>query len=130
MPQITGKFVNMMPVIEGEKDGRAWVRTQFGIMTMDNNPKLVAFDCFGEDKVNLVKSLQPSQTVIVDYAPESREFNERYYTSLNMILMQVAVRMQPASGPSAMPNPQNVAAAPQQMPDAGNSAMFGKGGAV
>lgn len=84
----------MMPVIEGEKDGREWVRTQFAIMTMDNNPKLVAFDAFGHDKVAVVKSLQPSQTVIVDYAPESREFNERYYTNLNMIRLQVAVKMQ------------------------------------
>lgn len=94
MPQITGKFVNMMPCVEGEKDGRYWVRTQFAIMTMDNNPKLVAFDAFGEEKVSIVKSLQPSQTVIVDYAPESREFNDRYYTNLNLIRIQVAVKMQ------------------------------------
>lgn len=120
----------MLPCVEGEKDGRAWVRTQFAIMTMDNNSKLVAFDCFGQDKVDLVKSLQPSQTVIVDYVPESREFNERYYTNLNMIRMQVAVRVQSAGAPSAMPNPQNVATMPPQMPDNGNDGMFGDGGAA
>lgn len=90
----------MMPCTEGEKDGREWIRTQFAIMTMDNNPKLVAFDCFGHDKVSIVKSLQPSQTVIVDYAPESREFNERYYTNLNMIRLQVAVKLQQFATPS------------------------------
>lgn len=84
----------MMPCTEGEKDGREWIRTQFAIMTMDNNPKLVAFDAFGHDKVAIVKALQPSQTVIVDYAPESREFNDRYYTNLNMIRLQVAVKLQ------------------------------------
>lgn len=94
MPQITGKFVNMMPCTEGEKDGREWIRTQFAIMTMDTNPKLVAFDAFGHDKVDVVSSLQPSQTVIVDYAPESREYNDRYYTNLNMIRLQVAVKIQ------------------------------------
>lgn len=83
-----------MPAVEGEKDGREWIRTQFAIMTMDNNPKMVAFDCFGHDKVDLVKTLQPSQTVIVDYAPESREFNDRYYTNLNMIRIQVAAKIQ------------------------------------
>lgn len=130
MPQITGKFVNMLPCVEGEKDGRAWVRTQFAIMTMDSNPKLVAFDCFGWDKVELVKNLQPSQTVIVDYVPESREFNDRFFTNLNMIRMQIAVPMQAAGSPSAMPNPQNVATASPQMPDAGNGDMFGEGGMI
>lgn len=93
----------MLTPVEGEKDGREWIRTQFAIMTMDNNPKLVAFDCFGKEKVDIVKTLQPSQTIIVDYAPESREFNDRYFTNLNMIRLQMAVRVQNGFNPSAMP---------------------------
>ena len=93
----------MLTPVEGEKDGREWIRTQFAIMTMDNNPKLVAFDCFGKDKVDIVKTLQPSQTVIVDYVPESREFNDRYFTNLNMIRLQMAVRVQNVGNPSSMP---------------------------
>lgn len=126
MPQITGKFVKMLAPVEGEKDGREWIRTQFAIMTMDNNPKIVAFECFGHEKVDIVKTLQPSQTVIVDYTPESREFNERYYTSLNMVMLQVAVRMQAAATPVVGTSPQPSSVVTEQMQQKDNGDMYGE----
>lgn len=94
MAQIIGKFINCMVPVSGEKDGRPWIRTQFAIMTMDTRPKVVAFDAFGEEKVNIALSLQQGQTVLVDYAPESREFALRYYTNLNVISIQVAKKVE------------------------------------
>lgn len=94
MPQISGKFLKMMPKNEGEKDGKEWVRTQFVIMTMDNNPKWVAFDVFGHDKVAVVETLQPGSTVIVEYAPESREYNEKFYTNLQCLRIMVASKVE------------------------------------
>ena len=98
MPQISGKFLKMMPVISGEKDGREWCRTQFAIMSMDTNPKMVAFDAFGQDKVAMVESLQTGNTVVVEYAPESREFNEKFYTNLNCIRIMVASKVEVSGG--------------------------------
>lgn len=95
MAQLVGKFVSAMPVVSGEKDGREWQRIQFGVMSLDNNAKLVAFDAFGEEKVQIVQSMQAGQTVMVDYVPESREFGGRYYTNLNMIRLQVAMKVDP-----------------------------------
>ena len=88
----------MMPVISGEKDGREWCRTQFAIMSMDTNPKMVAFDAFGQDKVAMVESLQTGNTVVVEYAPESREFNEKFYTNLNCIRIMVASKVEVSGG--------------------------------
>ena len=88
----------MMPVISGEKDGREWCRTQFAIMSMDTNPKMVAFDAFGQDKVAVVESLQTGHTVVVEYAPESREFNEKFYTNLNCIRIMVASKVEVPGG--------------------------------
>ena len=98
MPQISGKFLKMMPKTEGEKDGREWVRTQFAIMTMDNNPKMVAFDVFGHDKVGVVETLQTGNTIVVDYAPESREFNEKFYTNLQCLRIMVASKVEVSGG--------------------------------
>lgn len=88
----------MMPKIEGEKDGKEWVRTQFAIMSMDSNPKMVAFDVFGHDKVAIVESLQTGVTVIVEYAPESREFNDKLYTNLQCIRVLVASKIEVTGG--------------------------------
>lgn len=88
----------MMPVISGEKDGREWRRTQFAIMSMDTNPKMVAFDAFGQDKVAVIESLQTGHTVVVEYAPESREFNEKFYTNLNCIRIMVASKVEVPGG--------------------------------
>lgn len=98
MAQIVGKFVKMMPCVEGEKDGRAWIRTQFAVMTMDGNSKMVAFDVFGEEKVAVVKTLQVGNTLIVEYSPESREFNDRFYTNLNCHRISIAQKMEEPKG--------------------------------
>lgn len=98
MPQISGKFLKMMPKTEGEKDGREWVRTQFAILTMDTNPKWVAFDVFGHDKVAVVETLQVGNTVVVEYAPESREYNEKFYTNLKCERILVASKIDVPEG--------------------------------
>lgn len=98
MPQVTGKFIKMFPIVEGEKDGREWMRTQFSIMTTDNQPKMLGFDVFGLDKVEVVKSLKPTQTVMVEYYPESREYNDRMYSNLNCHRVYIATQAQAEVG--------------------------------
>lgn len=98
MPQIVGKFVKMMPEVSGEKDGKAWVRTQFAIMTMDGNSKMVAFEVFGEERVAIVKSLQVGNTLIVEYTPESREYGDKFFTNLNCHRISIAQQMEQPKG--------------------------------
>lgn len=129
MAQLTGKFVGMLPAVEGEKNGKPWIRVQFAVMTLETNSRLVAFDAFGQEKVDIVRGLTSGQTLIIDYAPESREFNGRYYTNLNMIRMQVAVKMQQQPVPPQPQTNAQVTVTNFAMPDAGNAEMFGKGGA-
>lgn len=98
MPQVTGKFIKMFPIIEGEKDGREWMRTQFSIMTTDSQPKMLGFDVFGKEKVEVVKSLKPAQTVMVEYYPDSREYNDRMYSNLNCHRVYIATQAQTEEG--------------------------------
>lgn len=68
--------------VEGENDGRPWVRTQFAIMTTGDSGRMVAFDAFGEDKVTAVEGLSVGTTIVVEYSPESREYGDKFYTNL------------------------------------------------
>lgn len=98
MPQVTGKFIKMFPIMEGEKDGREWIRTQFSIMTTESQPKLLGFDVFGKEKVEVVKILKPAQTVMVEYYPESREYCDRMYSNLNCHRVYIATQAQAEEG--------------------------------
>lgn len=88
--EITGKFIRYYDIVEGEKNGKEWRKTNFTIMTTDGHSRMVGFTVFGSDKVAIVQMLNPGDTVSVQFYPESREFNDKVYTELNMVKVMVA----------------------------------------
>lgn len=88
--EITGKFIRYYDIVEGEKDGKEWRKTSFTIMTTDDHSRIVGFTVFGSDKVAIVQMLNKGDTVTVQFYPESREFNDKVYTDLNMVKVMVA----------------------------------------
>lgn len=94
MPQITGNFLKSLNKVEGENDGRPWVRIQFGIMTTGDSSRLVAFDAFGEDRVAAVEGLSVGTTIVVEYSPESREYGNKFFTNLKCHRILRAQNMQ------------------------------------
>ena len=119
---IKGRVIQILPEASGESARGQWVRGGFVIETDDAYPKKVAFRAFGEDKMNTVRSLAMNSEVVVTFSPESREFNERWYTDLNFIRLQPISGMpQTAGQPMAATQP---AAQPmQQAPVAGQPAQ-------
>lgn len=88
--EITGKFIRYYDIVSGEKNGKEWRKTTFTIMTTDGHSRMVGFSVFGSDKVAVVQMLNPGDMVSVQFYPESREFNDRIYTELNMVKVMVA----------------------------------------
>lgn len=88
--EITGKFIRYYDIVEGEKNGKEWRKTTFTIMTTDGHSRMVGFSVFGSDKVAIVQMLNAGDTVSVQFYPESREFNDKIYTELNMVKVMVA----------------------------------------
>lgn len=88
--EITGKFIRYYDIVEGEKNGKEWRKTTFTIMTTDGHSRMVGFSVFGSDKVAIVQMLNLGDTVSVQFYPESREFNDKIYTDLNMVKVMVA----------------------------------------
>ncbi len=80
--EIIGKFLKALPEVTGESQRGPWVRGGFVIETEEQFPKQVAFSLWGEDKVAVVRTMPLNTQIKVFFSPESREFNEKWYTDL------------------------------------------------
>ena len=116
--EITGRLIKILPEVEGEGQRGHWVKGGFVIETGDDYPRKVAFITFGEDRVAMVRNVPMGTMVQVNFTPESREFNERWYTDLRCSRVQPFVpgqmpgAPQPAAGYNWNPQP----GAPMQQP--------------
>lgn len=124
--EITGRLIRVLEDVRGEGARGPWVRGSFVIETDGDYPRQVAFTCFGEDRVAMVKNVAMNSPVIVRFNPESREFNGRWYTDLRCSNIQTyepgqmppaAVGHSYATAPAAAP-----VAAPAAAPAAATSA--------
>lgn len=86
--EISGKLIQILPNVEGDSARGHWVRGGFVIETGDDYPRKVAFTAFGEDRVAMYRNIPMNTMVTVTFTPESREFNERWYTDLRCSRIQ------------------------------------------
>lgn len=86
--EITGKLIQLLPDVQGESARGPWIRGGFVIETGDDFPRKVAFTAFGEERVAMAKNIPMGTLVQVNFTPESREFNERWYTDLRASRIQ------------------------------------------
>ena len=81
---IKGEVIKLLPETSGTSAaGKAWIKQDFVIETAEEYPKKVCFTAFGENTVQIVKTLTVGQEVEVSFNAESREHNEKFYTQLN-----------------------------------------------
>lgn len=80
--EIQGKVIQAMPIQSGtSKSGNAWQKREFVIETVGQYPKKVCFTLFGDDKVAMCPAV--GQAVKVSFDVDSREYNGKWYTTLN-----------------------------------------------
>ena len=127
--EITGRLIKILPEQRGESARGAWVRGGFVIETDDTYPKQVAFNMFGEDRLATLQTLSMNGMVQVTFSPESREYNERWYTDLRCIRVQpiipgqmptAPVAQQPTATTATTATAAPFASAPAAMPSDGN----------
>jgi len=103
MQTITGRIVKFLPIQEGDSQRGHWMKAGLVIEYGDEYPKKAAFRLFGEDRLQMCKGLKEGTLVQVSYNPESREYQDRWYTDLNCIRLQAVGNGQPASAPAPAP---------------------------
>ena len=132
MQTITGKIIKFLPKTEGDSaSGKHWVKAGFVIEYGDEYPANAAFSIFGEQRLQQCAGLKEGDEVIVDFNPQSREYNERWYTDLQCIRITLAqnvqqqpVQQQPTMTPQQASSnfyrtqPTAAATMPQQTPSA------------
>ena len=81
--EIKGKIVVALPVIEGtnSQTGSTWKKQEYVLETMDQYPKKIHFALWG-DRVDAVP-MNPGDIVEAKVNIESREYNERWYTTIH-----------------------------------------------
>jgi hypothetical protein len=79
--EISGKVVMTLPEQSGQGKNGTWVKQEFIIETEDQFPKKICFSAWG-DKVSDIKNLSTGEKITVSFNPESREFNNKWYTDL------------------------------------------------
>jgi hypothetical protein len=116
---ITGRFIKILPEVRGESQRGPWVRGGFVIETDSDYPRQVAFTLFGEDRLAMINGIALNSPVVVTFSPESREFNDRWYTDLRCIRVVPMVAGIPTAAPAAAPT---AAPAPSAAPFASKPA--------
>ena len=108
--EIKGKLIKILPLQTGQGRNGEWKRQEFVIEVDGTYPKKVCCTCWG-DKVDL-SSLVEGSVLNISFDIESREYQERWYTSI------IAWKVEQADGSqsSSQPMPPIEAFQPDDMP--------------
>lgn len=117
--EIIGKIIQVLPLQEGVgKTGNPWKVQSYVLETQEQYPRKVCFEVFGEDRIKN-NPCNIDDVVTVSFDIESREFNNRWYTSIRAWkIQQGAVAAQTPEAPIQQP-----VAAPAE-PQASNVQVF------
>ena len=109
--EVVGKIIQVLPAQEGVgRTGNPWKVQPYVLETLDQYPRKVHFEVFGEDRIKQ-NPCDIDQLVTVSFDIESREFNGRWYTSIRAWKIQQGdMTQQAAVAPAAAPVAQPVAA--------------------
>lgn len=82
--ELEGKIIQDLGIQSGtSKMGNPWKKRELVLETFGNYPKKVKVTIFGEQKVDSM-NLVPGKDYILSVDLESREFNGRWYTDVNV----------------------------------------------
>ena len=121
--ELVGKIIQVLPAQEGVgRNGNPWKVQPYVLETLDQYPRKVHFEVFGEDRIKQ-NPCEIDQLVTISFDIESREFNGRWYTSIRAWRIQQGDMTQAAApapaaapvvaAPAAAPAPAAQPAAPQ-----------------
>lgn len=83
--RLIAKFVKALDAVSGETEKGSWSRGGFIVRTIDDREQLVAFTAYGAERIQSYSALKTDDIVEVVFVPESREFNDKWYTDLRML---------------------------------------------
>jgi hypothetical protein len=105
--EIIGKLIQKMPMQSGiSKTGNSWQKQEFVIETLEQYPRKVCANLWGE-RTAVLETLNIDDKIVMTFDIESREFQGRWYTDVK------ASKIEPVTS-----NPLQAQQAPQVAPNA------------
>lgn len=89
-----GKVVMLADKREGETPNGFWKKVTLVVSVMTQKEKKLAFEVFGEKRVNAVEAIKPGTLVRVNFSIESEQYNERWFTKLSAISVEPYIKEQ------------------------------------
>jgi hypothetical protein len=103
--EIIGKLIQKLPMQSGiSKTGNSWQKQEFVIETLEQFPRKICANLWGE-RTAVLETLNIDDKVVMSFDLESREFNGKWYTDVK------AYKVEPVTT-----NAQAPTATPQNMP--------------
>lgn len=90
MAQLIGKVQQILPVCSGKSERGEWMRAGLVVSYGENVKRQAALTVFGERRITMLDGIKVGETVLVDYYPESREFDGKWFTDLMAVDVLVA----------------------------------------
>ena len=101
--EISGRIIAVLPEQGGvSKAGNEWKKQEYVLETHDQYPKKVCFQIFGADRIAQA-AIQPGEELTVSFDIDSREYQGRWYTSINAWKVDRPAAAQPQAAPTAAP---------------------------
>jgi hypothetical protein len=101
--EVTGKIILALPEMSGtSKAGNAWKKREYVLETQETYPRKIHFDFFGERADQF--PLNVGDVIKLSFDIESREYNDRWFTSIRGWKAEPATAAAPgAPAPMAAP---------------------------
>lgn len=111
--EISGRITHVLEARGGTsaRTGNAWKVQSYVLETVEQYPKHLCFEVFGEDKINLF-NIQVGQELTVSFDVDAHEYQGRWYNQIRAWKVEAVT----AGAPAAAPQP--VAADPFAAPAA------------
>lgn len=78
------KLVEVLTPKSGRSQkGNDWVAQEFIAETIEQYPKKICFQLFGEERVKSLEDMHIGDEIAVDFDIESREYNGKWFTQCN-----------------------------------------------
>lgn len=104
--EITGKIVAVLPANIGvsSRTGNPWMSQEYVLETHDQYPRKVCFRVFGEDRIKQF-NIQGGEELTVSFDIDAREYQGRWFNSINAWAVNRAVQAQQPAQPAAADAP-------------------------
>lgn len=97
------KLLDKLAVQSGTSARGPWSKQDFIVETLEQYPRKICMNVWGQDKVNELQGFNPGEMLIISINIESREFNGRWYTDVRAWKIQREGAAEPQAVPAADP---------------------------